>query len=517
MVSTAQPEPRGIGTSLANGAAWSQESDDGSKLSGLRIRENEGPRRARRGARLVGDTYRIVRYLDEGGTGAVFEAEDLSQLTPVAVKLLAPELASNPDAVARFRGEAEILSRLEHPHIVKVLDFDVVDATIPYLVLELLRGETLAERLRRRGAFRLPEAVGIVVQIASALAAAHEAGIVHRDVKPANVFLTDAAGEPPCAKLLDFGIAKDMRTPRPLTETRTLVGTPAYMAPEQTHVTEAGVDARTDQYALAVVAYEMLTGEQPFSHDDLAEVLRRVTALTAPPASSVARGVPIEVDGVLARALSKAPEARFDGVEEFARSFAEASRAAVSPCSTPTRFGARRRSPTIDRTMPSSVAPASAASGRIAPVRVTKRSAVAPSVSGVLAVSEDRGNLDPVEPDQALGSLPRINACLEQARAAFTAGAFADATLHAEAALRIGDDASEELALAVLRASEPLLARIFTCQLGSLGRRALRRGKCAVRKGIHSAEGSWIPAEWALTANHVLFSSEDARRWSRER
>lgn len=272
--------------------------------------------------RFLGGTYRLIRRLDAGGMGTVFEAEHLRLHRNVAVKLLPPELVSRPELLDRFRLEAEIVSQLEHPHIVTVLDFDVTERGEPYLVLELLHGETLEKRVDRGAPLALEDAVGITTQVASALSASHRAAVVHRDLKPSNIFLVDAPGESAFVKLLDFGISKKLGTHRRITRDHVLVGTPEYMAPEQATGKAELVGPRSDQYALAVVAYEMLTGWQPFLHEDIRVVLGRVASLDVPPASSVAAGVPAEVDRVLARALEKDEAKRFDDILEFSSEFA---------------------------------------------------------------------------------------------------------------------------------------------------------------------------------------------------
>lgn len=289
--------------------------------------------------RSLGGTYRLTRRLDAGGMGTVFEAEHLRLHRKVAVKLLPPELVSRPELLDRFRLEAEIVSQLEHPHIVTVLDFDVTERGEPYLVLELLHGETLEKRVDREAPMALEDVVGITTQIASALSASHRAAVVHRDLKPSNIFLVDAPGESAFVKLLDFGISKKLGTQRRITRDHILVGTPEYMAPEQATGRDDLVGPRSDQYALAVVVYEMLTGWQPFLHEDIRVVLGRVASLDVPPASSVAAGVPADVDRVLARALEKKPAKRFGDILEFSSEFAWAvcGRRSSWSCSPETR------------------------------------------------------------------------------------------------------------------------------------------------------------------------------------
>jgi serine/threonine protein kinase len=371
--------------------------------------------------RTLGGTYKILRRLGEGGMGVVFEAEHLRLHRRVAVKVLSSNVASNAGVLARFQQEAEIVGGLQHPHIVTVLDYDVTENGEAYLVLELLHGETLEERLSREAPLNLAETVRIATQIASALTAADRASIVHRDLKPSNVFLTDAPGEPAFVKLLDFGVSKNLKSPTHLTETRVLIGTPEYMAPEQATGNCQLIDARTDQYALAVILYEMLTGQQPFAHEDISEVLKRVVTLDAPRASTVAPWIPEGLDAVLARALEKSPAARFGSVAEFTQELAAAARTETPPPSAPP-VSARR----VTASMPTG---------------------------------------DPLDPSA------RIGACLERARVALAGGAFAEAVTHAEAALRLADENPAPAISSLIRLSEPLLSRVFVSRLGSVAHR----------------------------------------------
>jgi len=377
--------------------------------------------------RILGGTYRLVRPLARGAMGMIFEAEHLRLHRRVAVKLLCPEFESRPDLLARFRQEAEIVSQLEHPHIVTVLDFDVTEGGEPYLVLELLHGETLEARIDHDAPLALEDVVRIVTQAASALSASHRASIVHRDLKPSNVFLTDAPGEPVFVKLLDFGISKNLRAARGITQACSLLGTPEYMAPEQAMGQNDLVDARTDQYALAVVAYEMLTGVQPFAHGELKEILRRVTKLDPAPPSSIAPWVPAEVDVVLAQALAKDPAKRFTDVMAFAHDFALAcvDRCPSAPPSGPRPLG---RSSTVSNPPP---APASESASRA-------------------------------------GHVAR---CLERARAALDMNAVEAASTHAEAALELAESADDPATTALLTESENLIAYVFMRRVGSLARR----------------------------------------------
>jgi serine/threonine-protein kinase len=249
--------------------------------------------------------------------GVVFEAQHLRLYRRVAVKVLPSDLIGNWELLVRFQQEAELASRIQHPNVVSIIDNDVTPEGQPYLVMELLQGENLAERLARSSPLPTNEAVAIASQIAMGLGAAHRADIVHRDLKPENVFLTSGPDQPLHVKLLDFGIGRSLRASRRLTGAAMILGTPEYMAPEQA----AGlpVDARTDQYGLAVLTYEMLTGTQPFAHDEIAEALRRVATLVPSPPSHLASWLSPEIDAVVLRALAKDPKERFPDVATFVR------------------------------------------------------------------------------------------------------------------------------------------------------------------------------------------------------
>jgi serine/threonine protein kinase len=289
----------------------------------------EGP-----GSDLVGqtlrNTYRILRVLDQGGMGMVFDAEHVRLRRRVAVKVLAQHLAGVGNALARFHREADIISRLQHPHIVQVVDYDTTEQGAPYIVMELLHGESLADRLDRERKLALPEAVRIALQVASGLSFANAAAIVHRDLKPANIFLVSVAGQPSYVKLLDFGISKHAAAAG-LTGEFDVLGTPDYMAPEQARGFTASVDHRADQFSLAAITYEMLSGTLPFAGDDVASVLSRVINDEPPRLSTVAPSVPSAVEGVLKRALAKSPEQRYPHIADFATALAGASGCSMPP------------------------------------------------------------------------------------------------------------------------------------------------------------------------------------------
>jgi serine/threonine-protein kinase len=211
---------------------------------------------------VLGHRYELVREIASGAMGAVYEARDLQLGRVVAVKMLRPELAADGAIRRRFHRESSILRAIEHPAVVRVLDVGKDEDDRAYTVMEFLRGETLESRIAREGRVD-PSALGpILLTLADALAAVHAQGVVHGDLKPANVILLDAS-EPCCARLVDFGLSKVEGLDR-LTRTGELAGTPIYMAPE---LVTGGVepDARIDLYALGVIAYEALSGATPFA------------------------------------------------------------------------------------------------------------------------------------------------------------------------------------------------------------------------------------------------------------
>jgi serine/threonine-protein kinase len=278
---------------------------------------------------LIGTTldgaYRITRLIAEGGMSAVYEAVQLRLNQRLAVKVMARELSSNQEALSRFQREADITSRLRHPHLVTVMDFGTAPAGQPYLVMEYLEGIDLDHRIRQVGKVPLATAVHITKQVASALAAAHDQTIVHRDLKPANIFLVELPGEPDFAKVLDFGISKVKAANTQLTKASSIIGTPNYMAPEQATGMLEEIDHRTDQWALACIVWEMLSGRPPFAADDVSAVFYQVIHLEPQPLRKQAPEVPEAVEAVLRRALSKNIADRFSSVRDFANALAEAA------------------------------------------------------------------------------------------------------------------------------------------------------------------------------------------------
>ncbi|MEA2700364.1 MAG: eukaryotic-like serine/threonine-protein kinase [Myxococcales bacterium] len=275
--------------------------------------------------------------------GDVYEVGHARLAGRYALKLMAKQAAGDGEALQRFQREAAIVSSLRHPHIVQVIDFDQTPDGRPYLVMELLVGEDLHTRLRRLGPLPLSRVVAIVKQIASALAAAHRRGVVHRDLKPENVLLVTVEGEEDgdYVKLVDFGVSKVKSASLRLTKGGAMMGTPHYMAPEQAQGA-SDVDEKVDQFALAAIAYELLSGEVAFAGSDIATVVYQVVFGQPPRLVDAGGLVNAAVDAVIKKALSKAAADRFASVAEFAKAFEKAARsvrgsgAAVSRLSLPT-------------------------------------------------------------------------------------------------------------------------------------------------------------------------------------
>lgn len=259
--------------------------------------------------------YDLVEVIGDGSMGVVYRAVHRAIGRQVAVKILKPERARDPRSVERFFAEAQAVNRIRHPNIVDITDFADDTAVHKYCVMELLNGESLRSRLDREG-FVPPELIPrIVSQIADALAAVHAAGVVHRDLKPDNIFLVGSP-ESPEVKLLDFGVAKLAQRGLDEGELRAtrdgaMIGTPEYMSPEQ--LAQKPVDAATDIYALGLVWYEMITGQRPFSADSYGELVIKHITLSPTPANQLVphpRRLSASTEGVLMACLAKDAEAR---------------------------------------------------------------------------------------------------------------------------------------------------------------------------------------------------------------
>ncbi|MEP7124672.1 MAG: serine/threonine-protein kinase [Byssovorax sp.] len=262
---------------------------------------------------LLSDRYRLISPIGEGGMGTVWRAHSLSLQRDVAVKLIRRDRES-AEAVDRLQLEARAAGALEHPSIVRVFDLGETSFGDPFLVMELLQGESLADIIDNGGPMREPRAVAMMLPVAAALQAAHEKGIVHRDVKPDNIFVVplDRDEGTRLPKIVDFGLARLEATQRRLTAEGSVLGSPGYMAPEQA-MGERDVDAQADVWAFCVVLYELVTGLVPFSGANIGHTIAAIIQLDPRPTTELMGGDP-ELWAILARGLAKAREDRWPGM-----------------------------------------------------------------------------------------------------------------------------------------------------------------------------------------------------------
>ena len=259
---------------------------------------------------IVGE-YRVERKLGDGGMASVYGATHPLIGKKAAIKVMSPTLSADAAAVARFALEARAVNRIGHPNIVDVFSFGRLSDGRSYFVMEWLQGETLYERMwKQHGPLPLNDVVNILDQICDALEATHEKGIIHRDLKPANVFLCPVRGRQDVVKLLDFGVAKLAHhdSSSRWTSAGCVVGTPEYISPEQAR--GKNVDARTDLYALGVIAYEMVLGRQPFLSDNPADAIQMNLCATPPRPSILWKQIPRPLETLLMRLLAKDSDER---------------------------------------------------------------------------------------------------------------------------------------------------------------------------------------------------------------
>ena len=278
---------------------------------------------AARGDALVGrvlDGYRLVERIGEGAMGAVYCAEHPDYPDPVAIKVLHDDLGSIHGLRRRFEREARALAKMDHPGIVSIADYGMVD-NVTYIAMELLRGDTLEDLLADH-AVQPARGLRIVRGVLDALAYAHDRSVVHRDLKPANIFLVEGSGDERDVKVLDFGFVKflsvdDLSQDATLTRKGRIVGTPAYMAPEQ--ITGLSLDVRADVYAAGVVLYELLADRRPFVYERRSQLLRAHLSEPIPPQAGVRAGLSVapELEALVQKALAKDPNARFSSAREM--------------------------------------------------------------------------------------------------------------------------------------------------------------------------------------------------------
>ena len=262
--------------------------------------------------------YELTDRLGDGGMGTVWVARNVAVGgAEVAVKLMHANLTGDATAVGRFRNEAEIAASLGHPNIVRVFDFGETDDGAPFMVMERLHGESLAERLERDGALPPREAAQVACTVLDALAAAHARDVLHRDLKPENIFLAQE-GDVVTPKILDFGVSKilgDDATRTRMTRTGAILGTPAYMSPEQ--VMGPTVDLRSDLWTMGVILYELVTGHLPFDAPNYNAVLVRIATSPPDPIDRYAPGLDAGLVAIIERAMARKPSSRFASAEQM--------------------------------------------------------------------------------------------------------------------------------------------------------------------------------------------------------
>ncbi|MFZ5785394.1 MAG: protein kinase domain-containing protein, partial [Acidobacteriota bacterium] len=337
--------------------------------------------------KLIADRFRVIARLGAGGMGTVYEAEHLYIQKRVALKLLRPEITASADAVARFQREALAASTIGHENIVAIDDFGRLADGQVYLTMEFLDGDPLNEVLEREP-LSVPQILDVAIQTCHGLAAAHAKGIIHRDMKPENIFLVDGGSK---VKILDFGIAKVVRADSNtnLTKTGAVFGTPNYMAPEQ--ALGRSIDHRVDVYSMGIIIYQMATGRLPFEADSFVAILTQHVTEPPPSPRSVApaREIPEELEAIILKAVAKEPAERYQDMGELVAALLELRRQLVGD--VPLRSNLR-----LSRIRP----PASAAD---LPLQVI----ATPAPSGVTATA---GELVPPERPPRRGMLVGLTA-----------------------------------------------------------------------------------------------------------
>jgi serine/threonine protein kinase len=264
--------------------------------------------------------YIVSAKLGEGGMGMVYLAEHPVIGRKTALKAIHPQFARNPEVVSRFVTEAKSVNQIGHQHIVDVTDFGTTAAGDFYFAMEYLQGDALVDRIRRGPRFSIDSALRIAAQIADALQASHDHGVIHRDLKPDNIILVTHGDDHDFVKVLDFGLAKLIHpadtTPTHSTQIGLVIGTPYYMAPEQCDG-KADIDHRADIYALGVILFEMLTGKLPFGGEGYGEIMLKQMHMAPPAARSIVPDLPPALDAILSRALAKDPGERFQSMAEL--------------------------------------------------------------------------------------------------------------------------------------------------------------------------------------------------------
>ena len=303
---------------------------------------------------VVGGKYRVERVIGQGGMGTVVRARHMVLEQDVAIKVLATELASDPQYSTRFLREAQTAVSIKSEHVVRVLDVGTRENGVPFMVMEHLEGKDLGAVVEASGPLPIADAVDYVLQACEALAEAHVAGLTHRDIKPSNLFLARRADGSPLIKLLDFGIAKpSSATDTRLTATGMAMGSPSYMSPEQVRNAK-NVDNRSDIWSLGATLHELMTGLPPFVGETFGALCAAITADEPVPLREARKEAPRELEAVITKCLEKKPDARYPEVASLA--------AALAP------FGGPHAHISVDR-IAKTVSPRAMADASVSPPR----------------------------------------------------------------------------------------------------------------------------------------------------
>jgi serine/threonine-protein kinase len=274
---------------------------------------------------VIDAKYRIERVLGRGGMGVVYEAFHLPLAQSVALKVVLPEIGQNPEALARFMNEARNSARIESDHVARIMDTGCFQDGTPFMVMELLAGQDLDALLAAEVSLPAWRVADLMLEAIDGVSAAHALGIVHRDLKPANLFLTQKPGRPARVKVLDFGISKALGTSpmsgHHVTQTAAIVGSPAYMAPEQLRNSKE-VDARADIWSLGVITYQLATGKLPFDADNVGALFADIIESEPAPMRTHRADVPPELERVVQRCMRKKADERFQTVVDLAAALA---------------------------------------------------------------------------------------------------------------------------------------------------------------------------------------------------
>lgn len=298
------------------------------------------PVQAPKESTVIAGRYRLDALIGEGGMASVWRARDLTLQRPVAVKLLfARDERDRQTLVDQFLREARIAAAVDHRNVIHIVDFGTVDGNQPFMVMELLEGNTLGHRLQRGPPLTLPELLHVASLTLRGLAAVHEAGIIHRDLKPDNIFLKDEPDGSLFPKILDFGISRSVepasgRRSALTTREGIIVGTPEYMSPEQARGIK-NVDRRTDIYSMGAILYEALTGRLPFTSENIGDLIIQIVTSSAPPVNDLNPAIPGDVSAIVAKAMARLPDERYQDALEMQRDLIAA---------TEHHYGAPRRS-----------------------------------------------------------------------------------------------------------------------------------------------------------------------------